>query len=104
MTSENVCSGSAVVPRGHERQRNRLSWKNTVRFFNSLAGTAGWTRTTDLLIHSQEYLFRYSNSWKVCTDRIGNGRGGRDAFSVIRVSACPSYAAMPSGTRRMSKR
>jgi len=52
MTCENLRSGSAVVPRSPEQQRNRLSWENTDKLFNSLAGTAGWTRTTDLCWHS----------------------------------------------------
>jgi hypothetical protein len=45
--------GSSVVPRGYIGKNDPQSCDKLSINTSILSGTAGWTRTTDLLIHSQ---------------------------------------------------
>jgi hypothetical protein len=50
------CRGSAVVPEGRNSVSGRNHAPDYAHVFNILAGTAGWIRTTDLLIHSHRLM------------------------------------------------
>jgi hypothetical protein len=51
--TEKLRGGSAVVPQSSASGTSTQIYPKKFMYFNTLIGTAGWTRTTDLLVHSQ---------------------------------------------------
>jgi hypothetical protein len=82
--------GPSVVPRSYIGKEGSLSRDKLFINVSNLSGTAGWTRTTDLLIHSSAAP---TSAFAHCRDDLGMRSTSLDTFrAIVVLDGCPQIA------------